>query len=213
MLVELIPPETMQAWIDQLELIYPTYPVLNETSKFPHSISPAESLATLQAVILKKPVTACFLGLPAIGKSTLLNTLLGLKSRPRPTISVKSAALTSQCTILDTPGLPPTPHPLLPLFGLGRPSQATIGKLLPVLASLPEEYYAQLEEIYAIPALVRPIEGNRYVDAGRDLLVHVARKSGRMGKGGPNLDGAAEDVVEDVLKGKIRWWIEPTMKV
>jgi len=51
--------------------------------------------------------------------------------------------------------------------------------------------------------------GNRFVDPAKDLLVHVARKFGRMGKGGPNLAAAAEIVAADVVKGKITWWIEP----
>jgi ribosome biogenesis GTPase A len=117
--------------------------------------------------------------------------------------------LTSQVSVIDTPGLEPTLHPLLALFGLGRTNQATIGHLLPVLAALPEEYYAQLESTYSVPALIRPVEGNRFVDATRDLLVHVARKFGRMGKSGPNLESAAEIVGSDVVSGKIRWWIEP----
>lgn len=64
-----------------------------------------------------------------------------------------------------------------------------------------------------MPKLVRPIEGNRFLDPRRDLLVHVARKFGRMGKQGLNLESAAEVVVGDVLSGKIRWWCEPPQEV
>ena len=60
-----------------------------------------------------------------------------------------------------------------------------------------------------MPKLVRPIEGNRFLDPGRDLLVHVARKFGRMGKQGLNLESTAEVVGEDVLSGKIKWACEP----
>ena len=63
--------------------------------------------------------------------------------------------------------------------------------------------------LYGIPKLVRPIEGNRFVDPAKDLCVHVARKFGRMGRGGLNLESAAEVVVGDVLGGKIKWWVEP----
>jgi len=54
---------------------------------------------------------------------------------------------------------------------------------------------------------MRPIQGNRFVHPARDLCVHVARKFGRLGKGGPNLEAAAQIIVEDCLKGKIHWWI------
>lgn len=60
-----------------------------------------------------------------------------------------------------------------------------------------------------MPKLVRPIEGNRFVDPGRELLVHVARKFRRMGKLGLNLESAAEVVGGDVLGGRIGWWSEP----
>ena len=85
----------------------------------------------------------------------------------------------------------------------------TIQHLLRFLNILPTEYYTQVEKLYEIPALVRPIEGNRYINPAKDLLVHVARKFGLMGKNGPNLDSAAQIVCDDCLKGKIQWWIEP----
>jgi ribosome biogenesis GTPase A len=94
------------------------------------------------------------------------------------------------------------------LLGLREPTVETIQNLLVFLDRLPTEYYTQIEKLYEIPALVRPIEGNRFINPAKDLLVHVARKFRRMGKNGPNLESAAQIVVEDCLKGKIRWWIE-----
>jgi ribosome biogenesis GTPase A len=199
----------MQIWIDQLSDIHPTYPLLTSTSKFPHTIPPSQSLATLKSEILKRSKKACLLGIPLIGKTTLLNTLLSTKSRIRPTTSLKSHELSSKTTIIDTPGIPLDPHPLLALLGLGKPTQETILHLIHALDQLPKEYYSQLETVYGIPALIRPIEGNRFIDPAKDLLVHVARKFARMGKSGPNLEGAAEVVGGDALKGKIQWWLAP----
>jgi len=85
---------------------------------------------------------------------------------------------------------------------------STVRALLQVLSKLPPTYYEQVEHLYGMPKLVRPIEGNRFVDPAKDLCVHVARKFGRMGKGGLNLESAAEVVVGDVVCGKIRWWME-----
>jgi ribosome biogenesis GTPase A len=193
-------------------VIYPTYPLFSGKSKFTHETTSEQSLQNIQAKISENQTTVSFLGIPSIGKSTILNKIRGIPSRTRPTTTLTSYSLTPDTILLDTPALPPTLHPLLPLLGLGRPTQATIATLLKVLNKLPEEYYTQLESVYGIPKLSRPIEGNRFLDPGRDLLVFVARKFGRMGKLGPNLEGAAEVVGGDVLNGKIQWWIEATME-
>jgi ribosome biogenesis GTPase A len=65
-----------------------------------------------------------------------------------------------------------------------------------------------LENLYQIPALMRPIEGNRFVNPAKDLCVHVARNFARLGKlGSPNMRAAAQIIMEDCLKGKIEWYI------
>jgi ribosome biogenesis GTPase A len=69
-----------------------------------------------------------------------------------------------------------------------------------------DDHYSQLERQYNIPALVRPVKGNRFIDPAKDLLIFVARKFGRLGRRGPNVESAAEIVCEDVVKGKIKWW-------
>ena len=40
----------------------------------------------------------------------------------------------------------------------------------------------------------------------KDLLIHVARKYGGVGRDVPNLDAAADIVGQDCVNGKIRWW-------
>jgi len=72
-----------------------------------------------------------------------------------------------------------------------------------------DKWYKQLEEVYEMPALVRPMKGNRFINPTKDLLVHVARKFGRVGRQGPNLEGAAEIVGSDCASGKIKWWTLP----
>ena len=148
-------------------------------------------------------------GISQVGKSTITSLLKGANSRLRPTTTLKSYNITPEVTLIDTPALPISADPILPLLGLGKAGYETIAELIFVLNELPEEYYKQLESLYGVPALVRPIEGNRFIDPAKDLLVHVARKFGRLGKGGPNLDSAAEIVGGDCLKGNIQWWIEP----
>jgi ribosome biogenesis GTPase A len=200
----------MQAWIDQLSAIHPTYPLLTQKSTFEHTLSPSTSLERLKSVVLNAS-TACLLGIPQIGKTSLLHTLLATKSRLSPTTNVKSYSL-ADTTLLDTPAIPATLHPLLPLLNLGKPTQQTVQYLVDELHKSGDEWYTQLEKVYGLPGLVRPIEGNRYVDPAKDLLVAVARSKGRMGRQGPNLEGAAEVVGSDCISGKIRWWMSPVLK-
>src|SRR5271169_738874 len=103
LIVELIPPETLQVWIDQLGSSNPTYPLFSDSSIFKHSTNPSQSIATIKSVIVKKPGTACLLGIPLAGKSTLFNLLRGTKSRLRSTTSLQSCPLTSEVTLIDTP--------------------------------------------------------------------------------------------------------------
>jgi ribosome biogenesis GTPase A len=182
---------------------------LTTTSKFDHKFTPSKSLNLINSAIIKKGGTATFIGIPQVGKSTLVNLLLGQKKRLRSTTGVRSYSLTPEVTLLDTPPCPVGAYPLLPLLGLLKPSPETISELLVILDQLEPEYYTQLEKLYGMPALVRPIEGNRFIDPAKDLLVHVARKFRRMGKNGPNLQSAAEIVGDDCLKEKIVWWVPP----
>ena len=126
-----------------------------------------------------------------------------------PTAFVKTQKFTDNTTVFDTPPLSALFHPLLPLLGYSILNEETIASLLVVLNNMPSEtYYSQVEKLYQMPALVRPVEGNRFINPAKDLLVHVARKYGRVGKKGPNLNAAAEIVLDDCLRGRITWWME-----
>jgi ribosome biogenesis GTPase A len=195
--------------IDQLSDTYPTYPIFSDSSRFSHKTTPEKSIATLKSALLKTKGTICLIGVPQVGKSTIIHHLKGTSARLRPTTTLKSHELTPQITLIDTPALLFSPDPLLPLLGFGKATYGTISDFMFLLNELPKVYYTQLERLYGMPALVRPIEGNRFIDPAKDLLVHVARKFGRLGKNGPNLDSAAEIVCGDCLKGKIQWWVEP----
>lgn len=64
---------------------------------------------------------------------------------------------------------------------------------------------ASLSKTYDIPALVPSTNG----DLTTDFLVQVARKRGRLGKGGvPNLNAAAMGVLSDWRDGRIQGWVE-----
>ncbi|KAI4203112.1 MAG: hypothetical protein LQ346_001846 [Caloplaca aetnensis] len=67
---------------------------------------------------------------------------------------------------------------------------------------------ASLENLlthYGIPPLVAGVKG----DVTTDFLVQVARKRGRLGKGGvPNLTAAAMTVITDWRDGRIQGWVD-----
>ncbi|KAL8799770.1 MAG: hypothetical protein Q9182_005636 [Xanthomendoza sp. 2 TL-2023] len=67
------------------------------------------------------------------------------------------------------------------------------------------ESMKKLLAVYGVPPLVAGANG----DVTTDFLVQVARKRGRMGKGGvPNLIAAAMTVITDWRDGRIQGWIE-----
>jgi nuclear GTP-binding protein len=68
-----------------------------------------------------------------------------------------------------------------------------------------EELFAKLMAVYDLPPLHSV--GN---DITTDFLVQVARKRGRLGKGGvPNMHSAALTVITDWRDGRIQGWTEP----
>ena len=68
--------------------------------------------------------------------------------------------------------------------------------------------FEQLLSYYNLPALVSSVE--RFDNTTNDFLIQVARKKGRLGKGGiPNLESAAKAVLTDWWAGRISGWMEP----
>ena len=69
-----------------------------------------------------------------------------------------------------------------------------------------QESLTKLMDVYGLPPLMISAEG----DSTTDFLVQVARKRGRLGKGGvPNLVSAAMTVVMDWRDGRIQGWVDP----
>lgn len=67
--------------------------------------------------------------------------------------------------------------------------------------------YEHLLSYYGLPALT---SGDEVGDVTNDFLVQVARKRGRLGKGGvPNLESAAKGVLGDWWAGRIGGWVDP----
>jgi len=64
----------------------------------------------------------------------------------------------------------------------------------------------ELAAFYGIAGIVM----SEYVDSTTEFLIQVARKRGRLGRGGlPLLDSAGKIVLNDWTAGRIKWWCEP----
>lgn len=63
-----------------------------------------------------------------------------------------------------------------------------------------------LADVYGIPGITI----SDFLDSTTEFLVQVARKRGRLGRGGvPLLESAGKVVLNDWALGKIKWWCEP----
>ncbi|KAI1825500.1 P-loop containing nucleoside triphosphate hydrolase protein [Xylaria intraflava] len=182
---------------------------------------------------LKRAVSVGVIGYPNVGKSSVINALLsGLGGRGKTacptgaeagvTTSIRAVKIDSKLTLLDSPGIvfPSTTdgdntkrnaieeQAHLILLNAIPPKQIddpipAVTLLLKKLSSSPE-LLQKLMDVYDLPPLMTT--GG---DATTDFLVQVARKRGRLGRGGiPNLPAAAMTVVTDWRDGRIQGWTE-----
>ncbi|KAK5047713.1 hypothetical protein LTR84_006378 [Exophiala bonariae] len=193
---------------------------------------------------LKRSISVGVIGYPNVGKSSVINALTSrlnkgnqsfacpVGSEAGVTTSLREVKLDSKLKILDSPGIvfPSTVdgedkenrqqkraehEARLILLNALPPSQITdpipaINLLLSRL-STSEALFDKLLKHYGIVGLGPFGAGDRT----SDFLIQVARKRGRLGKGGvPNLHSAATTVITDWRDGRVQGWVEaPTLKV
>lgn len=179
---------------------------------------------------LKRFVTVGVIGYPNVGKSSVINSLttrLGGSGAACPvgaeagvTTSLRQVKLDSKLKLLDSPGIvfPSTENEnnsskqeqqarlillnAIPPKMIEDPVPA-VTLLLKRLKS--NDMFTKIIEIYDLPPLM-PNDG----DYTMDFLVQVARKRGRLGKGGiPNIHSAGMMVLTDWRDGRIQGWIDP----
>ncbi|KAK5635159.1 hypothetical protein RRF57_010871 [Xylaria bambusicola] len=183
---------------------------------------------------LKRAISVGVIGYPNVGKSSVINALLsGLGGRGKVacpagaeagvTTSIRAVKIDSKLTLLDSPGIvfPSTTdsdnhrrtaveeHAHLILLNAIPPKQIddpipAVSLLLKKLSSSPE-LSQKLLDVYDLPPLM-----STNGDSTTDFLVQVARKRGRLGRGGvPNLLAAAMTVITDWRDGRVQGWTEP----
>jgi len=176
---------------------------------------------------LKRAVTVGVIGYPNVGKSSVINALgarLGSRNGACPTgaeagvtTALRAVKLDAKLTLLDSPGIVfsggaahAAEHARLVLLAAVPPRD--IADPLPAVAMLLRRAAAdpaalqRLFDAYGVP----PVLSDGGGDITTAFLVEVARKRGRLGKGGvPNLQAAGMAVITDWRDGRIQGWVEP----
>lgn len=176
---------------------------------------------------LKRSVSVGVIGYPNVGKSSVINALTGrlggtaaacpTGAEAGVTTSLREVKLDKKLKLIDSPGIvfpgssegaSKDDQSRLILLNAVPPKQINdpvpaINLLIKRL-STSEALFAKLLALYDLPPL------NTGRDITNDFLVQVARKRGRLGKGGiPNIDAAAKTVIMDWRDGRIQGWIDP----
>lgn len=180
---------------------------------------------------LKRSVRVGIIGYPNVGKSSVINALtsrMGGRTGTCPvgaeagvTTSMREVKLDNKLKLLDSPGI------VFPNSGEGgKTSKAEQQARLILLNAIPPkeiqdpvpavtlllkrlsaspELFQKMADVYDLPSL-HTVNG----DTTTDFLVQVARKRGRLGKGGvPNMYAAAQTIITDWRDGRIQGWTDP----
>ena len=186
-----------------------------------------------QSKQLKGSTTVGIIGYPNVGKSSVINSLTSRLSGASKrtacpvgaeagiTTALREVKLDNKLKLLDSPGIV-FPNTEIPDTSSKRMSEAQLTLLaalppkaisdpvpaITLLLSRLSSSQAQMSSLlatYKIPPLVPSADG----DITTDFLIQVARRRGRLGKGGvPNLESAAMTVLSDWRDGRIQGWVE-----
>ena len=160
---------------------------------------------------MAKPIRVLICGIPNVGKSTLMNTLVGRKAAKTGdeagvTRVEQRINLANDFYLFDTPGMlwpkilvEKSGYHLAASGAVGRNAYDDLETALELIASIKGDYPAQLAERYKLDNV--DTIAQRHDDA---LIEEIARKRGAMMSGGKvNLAKGAEIVLHDFRSGAI----------
>lgn len=176
---------------------------------------------------LKRSLTVGVIGFPNVGKSSVINALLSRTNHGKNgpcvtgseagvTRSIKELKLDSKVKLLDSPGIVfPSSKGKNKVDEEARlvlmnsiPSQQIVdplpaANLILQRLSSNQTLFDKMINLYNLPPILNP--GGP--QGATDFLIHVARKRGRLGKGGiPDLSSAARAVMNDWCEGRLQWY-------
>lgn len=155
---------------------------------------------------IHKPVTALILGIPNVGKSTLINTLAGRKiakvgDEPAITKGQQRIKITEEFLLIDSPGMtwPGSKNEMinyrLATSGAIRDTVVEYDHLaMFAMDYLLQRYPDRVSEHYKIEDLV---------DSAYEALEQVAKKRGCMKRGGADLLRVGELFIRELRAGKL----------
>ncbi|KAL0840084.1 hypothetical protein ABMA28_015403 [Loxostege sticticalis] len=229
---DLVPRANLTAWLKYLRRTAPAVPFKASTQDQQHNLgrkkmkhvvkekemkgSACVGAELLMSILgnycrnkgIKTSITVGVVGLPNVGKSSIINSLNRSKacnvgSTPGVTKQMQTVQLDSKIKILDSPGI---------VFHSGSDSDATVAlknairvgslkdPVTPATAILQRANKQTLIDLYSVPEFSTP----------QEFFASLASRMGRFKKGGvPDQEAAARILLNDWNTGKVRYFTEP----
>lgn len=245
--IDLVPTEVLKQWVKYLSKSFPTIPLCASSPApnahvfdHPQSLNRTNTANGLLSALKKwagqanlgRSVTCGVIGFPNVGKSSVINALLGrhghsssacaVGAQAGVTTDVKRVKVDSKLNILDCPGIafptsvsnksknPVDEQARLILLNAMPPRyvddcRPAASKLVKRLQKQPEQWdlFCKHYDLPAIPQV-------NFEDFMTQVLVFVCRKMGRINRGGiPDLQGGGQSIVSDWTSGRIAGWSTP----